>query len=85
MKKAGAIHQETKLVKPTRRARNAEAVVEDAEAYPRSLGIPAHSDVHEAIRQGLVDVANGRTRPAQKVFSVIRRRYAIPRRINRSL
>jgi|HubBroStandDraft_1064217.scaffolds.fasta_scaffold384664_1 hypothetical protein len=79
MKKVGAIPQETKLVKAARRACEAGAVVEDAEAYQRSLDIAAHSDVHEAIRQGLDDVANGRTRPAQKVLNEIRRRYAIPR------
>ncbi len=79
MKKVGKIHQETRLVKATRRACKADAVVEDAEAYQRSLDIAAYSDVHEAIRQGFDDVANGRTRPAREVFNEIRRRYAIPR------
>jgi hypothetical protein len=79
MKKVGAIHQHTELTKATRRACKADAVVQEAEAYPRSLDIAAHSDVHEAIRQGHGDVANDRTRPAQKVFNEIRRRYAIPR------
>ncbi len=37
----------------------AEAVVQDAEAYQRLLNIAARADVHEAIRQGLEDVARG--------------------------
>jgi hypothetical protein len=31
------------------------------------------------VRQGLDDVAHGRTRPAQEVFDEIRRRHEIPR------
>jgi prevent-host-death family protein len=57
----------------------AEAVVQDAESYQRLLDIVARADVHEAIRQGLEDVAQGRTRPAQEVFNEIRRRHGIPR------
>jgi len=57
----------------------AEAVVQDAESYQRLLDIVARADVHEAIRQGLEDVAQGRTRPAQEVFNEIRRRDGIPR------
>jgi prevent-host-death family protein len=57
----------------------AEAIVQDAEAYQRLLDIVAKADVHEAIRQGLSDVANGRSRPAREVFNEIRRRYDIPR------
>lgn len=57
----------------------AEAVVQDAESYQRLLDIAARADVHEAIRQGLADVAQGRTRPADEVFSEIRRRHGIPR------
>jgi prevent-host-death family protein len=57
----------------------AEAVVQDAESYQRLLDIVARADVHEAIRQGLEDVAHGRTRPAQEVFNEIRRRHGIPR------
>jgi prevent-host-death family protein len=41
----------------------AAAVVQDAEAYQRLLDIAAEANVHEAVRQGLDDVANGRTRP----------------------
>jgi PHD/YefM family antitoxin component YafN of YafNO toxin-antitoxin module len=57
----------------------AQAVVQDAEAYQRLLDAAARSDVYEAIRQGLDDVAHGRTRPARQVFDDIRRRYDIPR------
>ena len=57
----------------------AQAVVQDAEAYQRLLDTAARADVYEAIRQGLDDVARGRTRPARDVFNDIRRRYDIPR------
>jgi prevent-host-death family protein len=57
----------------------ARAVVQDADAYQRLLDTAARADVNEAIRQGLDDVAHGRTRPAQDVFEGIRRRYDIPR------
>jgi prevent-host-death family protein len=57
----------------------AAAVVQDAESYQRLLDIAAGADVYEAIRQGLEDVARGRTRPAQEVFDEIRRQHGIPR------
>ena len=57
----------------------AQAVVQDAEAYQRLLDIAARADVFEAIRQGLEDVARGRTRPAREVFAEIRQRHGIPR------
>jgi prevent-host-death family protein len=57
----------------------AAAVVQDAEAYQRLLDIAARSDVSEAIRQGLDDVALGRTRPAKDAFDELRRRHDIPR------
>ncbi len=38
-------------------------------------------DADESIRQGLDDVAHGRTRPASEVFDEIRRKYATPRSI----
>jgi PHD/YefM family antitoxin component YafN of YafNO toxin-antitoxin module len=57
----------------------ARAVVQDADAYQRLLDTAARADVNEAIRQGLDDVAHGRTRPARDVFDDIRRRYDIPR------
>jgi len=57
----------------------AAAIVQDAEAYQRLLDIAAQADVEEGIRQGLEDVARGRTRPARRAFDEIRREYDIPR------
>jgi hypothetical protein len=41
-------------------------------------------DAAEAIREGLDDIDHGRTRPAEEVFDDIRRKYAIPRSVDRS-
>jgi prevent-host-death family protein len=57
----------------------AAAIVQDAEAYQRLLDIAARADAEEGIRQGLDDVARGRTRPAREVFDQIRHRHGIPR------
>ena len=57
----------------------AAAIVQDAEAYQRLLDIAARSDAEEGIRQGLDDVAHGRTRPAREVFDRIRLKHGIPR------
>ena len=57
----------------------AAAIVQDAEAYQRLLDIAARADAAEAIRQGLDDVAHGRTRPEREVFERIRLRHDIPR------
>jgi prevent-host-death family protein len=57
----------------------AAAVVQDPEAYQRLLDIAAAADEEEAIRQGLEDVAHGRTRPAREVFEEFRRKHGIPR------
>ena len=57
----------------------AAAIVQDAEAYQRLLDIAARADAEEGIRQGLDDVAHGRTRPAREVFDEIRRKHDIPR------
>jgi prevent-host-death family protein len=56
----------------------AAAIVQDAEAYQRLLDIAAGADAQEGIRQGLGDVASGKTFPARMVFDDIRRRHAIP-------
>jgi prevent-host-death family protein len=53
------------------------AVVQDAEAYQRLLDIAARADSEEGIRQGLDDVAHGRSRPAKEVFDDIRRKHGI--------
>jgi prevent-host-death family protein len=57
----------------------AEAIVQDARAYQRLLDIAARADVYEAVRQGIADVARGRTRPAKEVFDEIRGLHGIPR------
>jgi len=57
----------------------AAAIVQDAEAYQRLLDVAASADAEEGIRQGLDDVAHGRTRPARDVFDEIRRKHDIPR------
>ena len=56
----------------------AAAIVQDAEAYQRLLDIAARADSEEGIRQGLDDVAHGRTQPAKEVFDEIRRKHGIP-------
>jgi hypothetical protein len=64
----------------TRRAKSkAKAAAQDAGAYQRLLDIAARADVYEAIRQGLDDAANSRTRPASEVFDEIRTQYCVPR------
>ena len=57
----------------------AATIVQDPEAYQRLLDIAASADAEEGIRQGLDDVAHGRTRPARDVFDGIRRKQGIPR------
>ena len=57
----------------------AAAVVQDATAYQRLLDIAARISPEEGIRQGLEDVAQGRTLPARKAFEAIRRKREIPR------
>jgi len=57
----------------------AAAIVQDAEAYQRLLDLAASADAEEGIRQGLDDVAHGRTLPAREVFDEIRRKHGIPR------
>ena len=57
----------------------AAAIVQGAEAYQRLLDIAAQADAAEGIRQGLDDVAHGRTRPAREAFEGIRRKHDIPR------
>src|ERR1700733_14776019 len=54
-----------------------EAVVQDAAAYQRLLDLAAQADPEEGLRQGLEDIAKGRTRPARKVFAELREEYGI--------
>ena len=54
-----------------------EAVVQDAAAYQRLLDLAASADPEEGLRQGLEDIAKGRTRPAREVFAELREEYGI--------
>jgi len=56
-----------------------EAVVQSAAEYQRLLDLAAQSSEEEAIRQGLEDLREGRTRPIEEVFEEMRRKYGIPR------
>src|ERR1700723_2100293 len=56
-----------------------EAVVQSAAEYQRLLDIAVSADVNEGIRQGLEDMREGRTRPADEVFEEMRRKYAMSR------
>jgi prevent-host-death family protein len=51
-----------------------EAVLQSAAEYQRLLDIAASADVNEGIRQGLEDMREGRTRPADEVFDEMRRK-----------
>jgi hypothetical protein len=51
---------------------------QNTEAYQRLLDIAARADANEGIRQGLDDVAHGRTRPAREFFDEFRRKHGIP-------
>lgn len=56
-----------------------QAVVQDAAAYQRLLDLAALADAREGIRQGLEDVAAGRSRPAREVLEELRVRHRVPR------
>jgi hypothetical protein len=57
----------------------AVAMMQAAEAYQRLLDLAAEASTAEGIRQGLEDVAGGRTRPAHEVLDEVRAEYDIPR------
>jgi prevent-host-death family protein len=50
-----------------------EAVIQSAAEYQRLLDLAAQADPEEGLRQGLEDIAKGRTRPAREVFAKLRR------------
>ncbi len=54
-----------------------EVVLQDAAEYERLLDLAAEADANEGIRQGLEDVAAGRTRPAREVFAELSEEYGI--------
>jgi prevent-host-death family protein len=55
----------------------AAAVVQDAEAFQRLLDIAARADAAEGIRQGVEDIAKGRTRPVGEFLASFRRDHGI--------
>ena len=57
----------------------AAAIVQDAEAYQRLLDLAARANEEEAIRQGLEDVKEGRTRPAREFFAEFEAKHGIRR------
>ena len=54
-----------------------EAVVQSAAEYQRLLDLAAQADPEEGLRQGLEDIAKGRTRPAREVLAELRGEYGI--------
>ncbi len=57
----------------------ASAVLQDAESYQRLLNLAAEASAAEGIRQGLDDLAEGRTCLAREVFDSLRAEHDIPR------
>jgi PHD/YefM family antitoxin component YafN of YafNO toxin-antitoxin module len=57
---------------------NAEAIVQDAEAYQRLLDIAARADANEGIRQGLEEARSGKGRPVREFFAEFRAKRGIP-------
>ena len=53
------------------------AILQDPAEYQRLLDLAAEADANEGIRQGLEDVAAGRTRPAREVFAELSEEYGI--------
>jgi predicted transcriptional regulator len=66
-------------MKQLKKSRRRVVLTVKRKAQAALLDIAARADVHEAIRQGLEDVAHGRTRPSWEVFNEIRRRHDIAR------
>jgi len=56
---------------------HAEVVIQEASAYQRLLDLAALADPEEGLRQGLEDIAKGRTRAAREVFAELREEYDI--------
>ena len=57
----------------------AAAVVQVAAAYQHLLDLAAEAEAAEGIRQGLEDLAVGRSRPARAVFNELRGEHGLPR------
>lgn len=59
----------------------AQVVVQDAAAYQALVAAAAKADREEtvaAIREGLADLENGRTKPARQALKSLARKYGIP-------
>ena len=56
----------------------AELVVQAAASYRRLLEKVERHETLEALREGLRDVDEGRTRPAEEAFEDFKRRHALP-------
>jgi prevent-host-death family protein len=56
-----------------------EAVLQSPAEYQRLRNLATEASAEEGIRQGLEDVAAGRTRPAREVFDELRAKHRIPR------
>ena len=52
-------------------------ILQEASAYQRLLDIAAEATADEDLRDGLEDIAAGRTRPAREVFAELREEYGI--------
>jgi hypothetical protein len=85
---SGLIIREDKFMKRMKKSkrpvvprmnRKNETIARGGESYQRGLDVAAQSDVFEAIRQGMDDIAHGRTRPAREVFLSLRRKFGIRR------
>ena len=57
---------------------NAELVLLDTESFQKLLDAIDYAESVEAIRQGLEDVEQGRTRPAKEFFEEMREQFNIP-------
>lgn len=55
----------------------AELVVQDAASYQRLLELEDRLDAIEGIRRGLADVANGKSRPLEKVRQEKKKKYGL--------
>jgi PHD/YefM family antitoxin component YafN of YafNO toxin-antitoxin module len=52
-------------------------ILQEPAEYQRLLDLAAEADEEEGLRQGLEDIAAGRTRPAREVFAELREEYGI--------
>jgi PHD/YefM family antitoxin component YafN of YafNO toxin-antitoxin module len=55
------------------------AILQNPAEYQRLLDLASEANAEEGLRQGLEDIAQGRTRPAREVFAELRAKYNIPR------